>query len=154
RLDVVALDEVARSAGLGRATVYRHFSDRRTLAVAVAAEYYEALRQVVGSMHEVAVSFRDVLQWVLSTQVAMRALVRSFEELPAQDQRQYVESLIEILTPPFLRAQADGELRQHLSPADLVGVMAMINGAADGRSDGSHDASLDRLVTVVLDGLF
>jgi AcrR family transcriptional regulator len=154
RPDVVALDEIARRAGLGRATVYRHFSDRRTLAIAVAGEYYESLRQVVGAMGEERMSFRDVLHWVLSTQISMRPLVRNFRELPAREQRQYADLLIDILTPPFLRAQAEGELRQHVRPADFRLVLAMIVAAADEASDEPDDAALHRLITVVLDGLF
>ncbi|WP_309117893.1 TetR family transcriptional regulator [Saccharothrix sp.] len=43
---------IARRTGLGRATVYRHFPDRTSLALAVAARYLAALKQ--GSAHEAA----------------------------------------------------------------------------------------------------
>src|SRR6185312_14329068 len=37
------LDEVARRAGIGNATMYRHFPDRRELLIAVYADEVEAL---------------------------------------------------------------------------------------------------------------
>src|ERR1700733_37338 len=39
----VALDEIARRAGVGNATLYRHFPDRRDLLVAVCVSEVKAL---------------------------------------------------------------------------------------------------------------
>lgn len=153
--DVVPLDEIARRAGLGRATVYRHFADRYALAVAVAAQNLTALQEVVCLEGDDRWSFRDILMWVLSTQVSMRPLVALMLELPLREQQQHAEALIEILDPAFRRAQEEGELRPDLEPADLALIMAMLNTRADAVPTGAdHGTALQRIVSVLLDGLF
>jgi AcrR family transcriptional regulator len=151
---VVSLHEIARRAGLGRATVYRHFPDRHALAVAVAARYFVALRQVVGAAEGERRSFRELLDWVLSTHASMRALVVLLHELPIRDQQHHADLLIAVLTPPFRRAQAEGQLRPDLEPADLVLVFGMLDGAQAAPRGGDRNPAVRRLITVILDGLF
>ncbi|MGF7237578.1 MAG: TetR/AcrR family transcriptional regulator [Frankia sp.] len=152
----VPLHEIARRTGLGRATVYRHFPDRHALAVAVAAQNLEALRGVVSADEGERLSFRDLLHAVLSRQASMRPLGALMRELPARDQQHHAKTLIGVLTPPFRRAQAEGQLRPDLEPADLLLVLAMLNGALVEAIpvDGDRDAAVQRLITVILDGLF
>jgi AcrR family transcriptional regulator len=153
--DVVSLDEIARRARLGRATVYRHFPNRHALAIAVAAHNLDALQRVVGTVEGRRRSFRDLLQWVLSTQATMRPLVTLMHELPVPDQRRYANTLIGLLTPPFRCAQVEGELRSDVKPADLVPIMAMVNAGVDAVPVGDdHNAAIQRLIAVILDGLF
>lgn len=152
---VVPLDEIARRAGVGRATVYRHFPNRHALAMAVAAENFDVLRSVAGAAEGEGRCFRDLLHWVLSTQATMRPLVTLIHELPLRDQRRYAGKLIGTLTPPFRRAQADGELRPDLRPEDLSVVMAMVNATVAAVPAGQdHDAAVRRMVDVIMNGLF
>lgn len=154
--DMVSLPEIARRVGLARATVYRHFPDRHALGGAVAAQYMDELRRVIGTAESDGRSFRDLLHWVLSTQVSNRPLAILLRELPTRDQQHHVEALVGVLTPPFRRAQAAGQLRPDLIPADLAIVMAMLDGAAGETAifTADREAALHRLVAVLLDGLF
>jgi AcrR family transcriptional regulator len=152
---VVPLHEIARRAGLARATVYRHFPDRHALAAAVAAARLGALRRAVSAAERDDRSFRDLLEWVLSMQAALRPLVAVVHELPIQEQRRLATELIGILTPPFERAKRDGLLREELMPSDLSLVLTMLNAAADAPTlDAHHDLALRRIINLVLDGLF
>jgi AcrR family transcriptional regulator len=151
----VSLEEVARRAGLGRATVYRHFPDRQALGNAVAEQQLELLKELVRTADGDRGSFRDLLRVVLSTQVARRPLVQLFRELPTRVQRQSAHALIGILTPAFRRAQAAGELRDDLEPADLVLVLEMVEAAvAATPPEADRDATAQRFITFLLDGLF
>ncbi|CAO5159820.1 Regulatory protein TetR [Frankia sp. AiPs1] len=161
--DLVPLDEIARRAGLGRATVYRHFPDRYALAAAVATEYMDALYDAVDATMDGRRDFRGVLRWVLATQVSMRPLVTLMAELPVAEQRQYTTYLIAILTPAFDRAQADGLIRPDVRPADLAWIMKMLitatdvdalTGATAGVAGGDPHEAIDRIIDVILDGLF
>ncbi|GAB3283757.1 TetR family transcriptional regulator [Parasphingorhabdus pacifica] len=153
--DVVPLAEIARRAGLGRATVYRHFSDRKTLGAAVVSQQLGMWRRAIGESDGECCSFRDLLHGVLSDQVSRRPLVNLFRALPARDQRQHADALIAVLTPGFRRAQASGELRSDVEPADLVPVFEMIEVAvAAGSAGAGRDATTRRLIAVLLDGLF
>jgi AcrR family transcriptional regulator len=148
----VSFEELARRAGLGRATVYRHFPDRQALGLAIAAEQLTALRRIVAGPDQC--SFRDLLQLVLCSQVSRRALVNLMRELPEREQRQHANALITILTGPLRQAQAEGRLRLDVQPTDLALIFEMIE-AAVRFSPGSvnQDAAAHRLITVLLDGL-
>ncbi|UJW29573.1 TetR/AcrR family transcriptional regulator [Saccharothrix sp. AJ9571] len=149
--EVVALDEIARRAGLGRATVYRHFPDRKALGLAVAAEHLAALKKVVRQRR----SFRELLQTVLSMQAERRPLVRLFRELPERSQRQFTHALIAVLRPAFDEAQRQGTLRRDIQPADLALLFEMLEAAlTSGPAPMDRAEPARRLVEVLLDGLF
>ncbi|MFJ7219305.1 TetR family transcriptional regulator [Amycolatopsis sp. NPDC098790] len=139
----VVLDEVARRAGLGRATVYRHFPDRTALALAVATHHLSALKNRARGPEP----FRELLRTVLAMQARRRPLVRLFRELPERSRRHYTQALVSLLRPAFEEAQREGSVRADLEPADLALLFEM------------HEAALvsaepaERLVRVFLDGL-
>jgi AcrR family transcriptional regulator len=151
--DAVSLEEIARRAGLGRATVYRHFPDRQALGAAVVAEQLAVLRRVVAAAEREQHSFRDLLHLVLRTQVASRPLVHLLRELPERVQRQQANAVIAILTPPLRRGQAQGRIRADVQPADLTLVFAMLEAALAVLPAASEAAAAQRLIAVVLDGL-
>ncbi|KAA9155386.1 TetR/AcrR family transcriptional regulator [Amycolatopsis acidicola] len=147
--EIVPLAEIARRARLGRATVYRHFPDQRSLGLAVAAQQLKLLRRTVH--HAGGGSFRELLGAVLATQIARRPLVRFFRELPVRYQRQYSDSLVTLLTPEFLQAQSRGELRADVQPSDLLVVFEMVEAAV---ASAHHEDATQRIVAVILDGFF
>lgn len=152
---VVPIEEIARRAGLGRATVYRHFSDRYALATTVAAHRLETLKRIVGTAERDRRTFRDLLHVVLCEQVARRPLVNLIRELPEHEQRRFADSLIAVLAPAFRRAQAEEELRGDIEPADLVLVLEMIEGALSSKLVPADDeAAIGKLIAVSLDGLY
>ena len=149
----VSLEEIARRAGLGRATVYRHFPDRQALGAAVAAEQLSLLRQIVADSGPG--SFRELLQAVLCSQVSHRPLVHLMRELPEPDRRRLAASLIAVLAGPFRRAQAEGGLRADLQPTDLALVFEMLEAVVESSAAAAdRNAAAQRLITVILDGLF
>lgn len=146
----VALDEVARRAGLGRATVYRHFPDRTALAFAVAAHHLAALKHQVRGQEP----FHELLRTVLAMQARRRPLVRLFRELPERSQRRYTQTLIALLRPAFERAQREGSVRTDLEPADLALLFEMHEAAlVAGPAPRERSEPAKRLVRVFLDGL-
>lgn len=145
--ELVSLDEIARRAGLGRATVYRHFPDRNALGFAVAAERLAAL---AGRME--GASFRELFSAVLREQ---HSLVRLFRELPERAQLRYTDALLGVLRPAFRRAREAGCLRNGLELTDLPIVFEMVEGALGGGPSGAdRHAPIERLVQALLDGLF
>ncbi|OLR92785.1 TetR/AcrR family transcriptional regulator [Actinokineospora bangkokensis] len=147
----VTLEEVARRAGLGRATVYRHFADRRTLAYAVAHFHLCALDELARS----EITFRELLAAILTEQVARRSLVTVFRDLPTGEQHRLVRALMDVLGPAFRRAQAAGEVRADVEPGDLELVFEMVEGAMEtGPRETRRDHPTQRLIKVIVDGLF
>jgi AcrR family transcriptional regulator len=143
-----SLEQVACRAGVSRATVYRHFADRRALGAAVIDRGLDVLRRVVAERG--TVSFRDLLHVVLATAAALGGLAALIEELPEPEQRRCVRRLVDALTPAFRRAQQDGELRGDVEPADLGPILRAVRAAAR-EPDG--EAAVQRLLVVLIDGL-
>jgi AcrR family transcriptional regulator len=153
--DEVSLHDIAQRTGLSRATVYRHFPDRKTLATAVAAQHLAAFERAAAAHHGDRRPFRELLQTVLSLQAARRPLVRVFRELPARHQLQYTAALIRVLRPAFDEAQREGSLRDDVEPTDLALVFEMLEAAlAGGPATMDRTEPTQRLVQVLLDGLF
>ncbi|SHN24855.1 TetR/AcrR family transcriptional regulator [Cryptosporangium aurantiacum] len=153
--DVVSLDEIARRAGLGRATVYRHFPDRYALGIAVATQWLTELEHRAATNGSDGWTFRDLLYAVLTLQTEQRSLVHLFRELPERAQRRYTDALLTILGPAFRRAQEDGSLRDDIAITDLPLVFEMLEGALrGGPSAVNRGEATERLLGVLLDGLF
>ncbi|MEV6823689.1 helix-turn-helix domain-containing protein [Amycolatopsis sp. NPDC051102] len=146
----VALDEVARRTGLGRATVYRHFPDRTALALAVAAHHLAALKHQVRGQEP----FRELLRSVLAMQARRRPLVRLFRELPERSRRQHADALVSLLRPALEEAQRRGTVRSDIEPADLTLLFEMHEAALVSELAAREPTEpAERLMRVFLDGL-
>jgi AcrR family transcriptional regulator len=141
----LSFDEIACRAGVSRATVYRHFPDRQALGAAVTARGFAALRQVAAE----GIPFRTLLHGVLATAVSLRWLAEFLDD--ERHRVRHTRTLVDSLTPAFRRAQADGELRADVEPADLAPMLRALLAAARG-PEGEVAAS--RLLAVLMDGLF
>jgi AcrR family transcriptional regulator len=148
------LPEIARLAGVGPATVYRHFSDRRTLAVAVMREQLAALQGLVDAYADDPAGFREVLRVVLTSQATMRPLVALLNGLPVRERRRNAGRLVDALREPLRRAQAAGLVRPELEAGDLVTVFAMVEAAvAQVGESPDREEALARAIGVLVDGV-
>lgn len=151
----VPLEEIARRAQLGRATVYRHFPDRHSLGLAVAGQQVAAFRGVVKCWEAERRSFRELLTMVLTSQVSHRPMVHFLHELPFQSQQQHADAVVEILTAPFRRAQAEQQLRMDVQPTDLLLVFDMMESAISMGNARRHVGDpVERVIRVIVDGFF
>jgi AcrR family transcriptional regulator len=148
---VVGMPEVARRAGVAQATLYRHFSDRSALVVAVIAYQLQRLEAVAGE----PVSFRDLLRTVLHTQIAMRPLVLLARRLDPGVRLRFQRQMVAAFAEPLRRAQSQGYVRSDLVPDDLVLLFTMVQSVAETTDDVAvARAAADRSIDLVLDGLF
>ncbi|WP_233576443.1 TetR/AcrR family transcriptional regulator [Saccharopolyspora rhizosphaerae] len=150
-VDLVPLTEIARRSGLGRATVYRHFSDRYALGLAVAESKLHLLRELVAET--AGADFLEVLAELFEEQISRRPLVRLFRELPPADQRRYANQLVAVLAPGLRRAQEAGVVRADVTPADLALICEMVEGVLSSHLPTGGVDSVERVVEVLLAGL-
>ncbi|MEB3370344.1 TetR/AcrR family transcriptional regulator [Saccharopolyspora mangrovi] len=150
-VDLVPLSEIARRSGLGRATVYRHFSDRYALGLAVAESKLHLLRELVADTDDA--DFLEVLAELFEEQISRRPLVRLFRELSAADQRRYADQLVAVLSPGLRRAQRAGAVRADVTPADLALICEMVEGALSSHLPTGGVDSVERVVQTLLTGL-
>ncbi len=153
----VALDEIARRAGIGNATLYRRFPTRTDLVAAVFAE------QMADHVVAVEAGLAHLDPWVglrsyLVAITTMQANNRGLADLVTMDlsaapeietlRAQAFDGLVTLLD----RAKTAGALRAEFSPEDVL-VLLMANAGLVERTHGSASAASARLVHLFLDGM-
>jgi AcrR family transcriptional regulator len=152
----VPMYEVARRAGVGQATLYRNYPDRRYLAAELISEQMQRSERLAaeyaGDPDAFFVLLREIAETVgrfhgLSELALQDACVGS--ELERMRQR-----LAELVKGPLRDAKAAGAVRRDLTIDDLFLIVRMIRGAVDG-ADGSaaRAAAASRALTLALDGI-
>ncbi|MFB9718472.1 TetR/AcrR family transcriptional regulator [Planobispora longispora] len=148
------MPEIARRAGVGQATLYRHFPDRNALADAVIAYEISRLEACAGDPDH-PVAFRDLLREVLRAQVTMRSLVALTHRLDAGTRERHKRRIVTALAGPLRRAQERREVRGDFHARDLELLFGMVEGILQGGEDlvAAQEAAC-RSIELVLDGLF
>lgn len=146
----VALDEVARHAGVGNATLYRHFPTRADLLVAVYADEVAALCRQGADLLAGPSPAGALFAWLDAFVVhvsAKRALALAATEGPAGRRTElfdrWHEAMRSTAAALLARAQDDGAVRPDLTVTDLL---ALVNGAALTAADAAHARRLVALL--------
>jgi AcrR family transcriptional regulator len=152
----VPLYEVARRAGVGQATLYRNFPDRRDLAAALLFEEMEHTEQLAARHADDPDAFFVLLRNIVDTLARFRALAEVAREDMCHgsslDSRR--RQLRDVLKEPLRAAKAAGTVRCDLTIDDVFLVVLMIKGAIDGADDAAaRAASASRALALLLDGL-
>lgn len=150
-----SLEEIARRAGVGIGTLYRHFPTRHAIVEAV---YQREVEQLA----EAATRLLDEL----GPLEAMRAWMRLFIDYMATKKLMYaaVSATIGGATPfaatgdlltaaancLFDAARAAGEIRRDAEPGDI---MRGLIGLSFGANEPGWQASAERLIDILVDGL-
>jgi AcrR family transcriptional regulator len=131
----VPMYEVARHAGVGQATLYRHFRDRAALAAALAGELHDEIAAIA-----VDGTLEDVLDAIVECAVRSHALLDVVRESPDawREMLRLRDAFIELVARPLADAQAAGRVRADVAPADVFLVLTMIDGALQGIADPSR----------------
>ena len=150
----VSMNEIAKRAGVGAGTLYRHFPTREDLILAV---YRHDVQKLVDSVDE-----------VLATHPPLAAFTAWFEELAAYIRVKHglgealhnaaIQDAIDETYAPVVAAVtklldacvADNSVRRGLDPADVLLLMGYLWRVAPGE-DGINQGR--RLTQIVLDGI-
>jgi AcrR family transcriptional regulator len=148
-----SLEEVARHAGVGIGTLYRHFPNRQALLEAV---YIHELEAIAGAADEL----RDLDPWeALSTWLhrfvryvsTKHALAAELLEYVNKDACFFMEcraTVYRAAEPLVERARAAGEIR---SDASFQEIISLVVGVAKIQADSP--AQIDHILNIALDGL-
>jgi AcrR family transcriptional regulator len=152
------IDDVARRAGVGVGTVYRHFPDKHALMGALVRERFELfnarLREAVANEHGKA--FEALADALCDNAVSMTddaatrfALMSGGEPVFAYAAAEAGEFL-ELARVLVLRAQAEGALRKDFRAEDIPMVMCSVCSTMD-----THKPDWDwrRLLDIMLAGM-
>jgi AcrR family transcriptional regulator len=149
--------EIAERAGVGQATVYRHFADRRALLAALAAEDMGALEERIAADEAIGPgSLEELLREVVAAQLRSQGLIGAIRtgEVEESQVRGLTERVRDLFAPRLEAARAAGLVRDDLTPDDVIVVLSMIDGAmAPLRDRGEREAVAMRAFEIALDGL-
>ncbi|HEY2640610.1 MAG TPA: TetR/AcrR family transcriptional regulator [Streptosporangiaceae bacterium] len=151
--DEVTLESVAKAAGVGIGTLYRHFPSREAL---VDAAYRSELARLCASVPELLAEMpanRAMRTWMdlfVEYMTTKKGMSDALRMVIASGGNPFAESRSRLLTAVsalLAAGAADGTLRADLDPADLLASMSGISLAA-----GSPEQA-GRLLDLLMDGL-
>ncbi len=154
--DDASFAEIADAAGVGQATVYRHFESRGMLLAALAEEGMDRLEERVAAAPVTAASFERLLRLITAEQVHDQTLIAAIRRGEVEESRvqRLTERALALFREPLAAAQAAGLVRGELKLDDVMLVLAMIDGALASAADHhQRQRSAKRVLAIVLDGL-
>lgn len=141
-----SLEQIARVAGVGSATVRRHFSTRKALLDAVFKQRVHALCDLAQTLSGEDDSRTALVKWLrelLSYSLAARGLADalSYEPLGDEDTQSTCATAIEAAGAPLLRkAIADRSVRADITVHDLLTLIVGIALATENHTDPAVQA--------------
>ncbi|WP_444950706.1 TetR/AcrR family transcriptional regulator [Micromonospora ureilytica] len=153
-----SLEEIARRAGVGSATLHRRFSSRRALLLAVFADGIEALCERAQALTEEAGPGPALTTWLraLAAYTATHrglavSLLPAGPGLEPSEPDNTCHSMLNAAGGRLLaRAQDAGAVRPDVSLADLLTLVNAIAFATEGAGD---PGDVDRLLVLALNGI-
>jgi len=159
----VPMYEVARRAGVGQATLYRHFPDRLALLAALAEEALASLEMQACAIPPGPGAFAAQLRLLAEALARSRAFMEVLQEEekghdrcePGSLLHRLKERVIALVAGPLEQAKLAGTISDDVGTEDVVLVLAMVKGALDAAGPAPQDrlAVADRAVDLVLSGL-
>ena len=153
----VSLDEIAHSAGVGVATLYRRFPDRESLVTALfereirnTVELAKAALAAPDPWEGFKTLLRSVFRAVAEDKGLRQALLSSRHGLGASTSGRV--ELIGLLTLIVRRAQEHGSLRVGITAHDIPPMMLMVGVVAD-FAFNANPRVWERYCTLLIDGL-
>lgn len=118
------LSAVAKRAGVGQGSLYRHFPDRIGLAVAVFEENITELEALAAEPEATLTELFDAVTEQAMVSTALIELTASARHDPRAERLQTrIAGLIEVL---LARDQAAGRVRDTVEPADVLVAISML----------------------------
>ena len=152
----VRVEKVARRAGVGVGTVYRHFPTKEDLLQALADDRFAGLADAARSAlddPDAWDGFSEFMRYSAEVMAEDRALSEAMDQRPQMCGRAAEEArLLEIVGELIERAQAEGALREDVVPDDVPSLICGL-GRATRESEGRPTMSWERYLAIILAGL-
>ena len=152
----VAMCQIARRAGVGQGTLYRHFPSRGALAAEILDDFIDRFERLAaaekGHPDAFFVLLRDLFDGVVDL-YGLAVLARNDAEADSHLKRNR-ERIAELLEQPLADAKKAGTVRPDLTPGDVFLIFAMARGAMEGLPDRAARSTVARRVlTLTLEGV-
>lgn len=153
----VPMYEVAKRAGVGQATLYRHFPDRVALASTLAEEVVVSLEALSLRHADDPDAFHVLFRGVVDAMVTFRGLIdfmRGPATMPTTTADRLKERLLGLFDGPLRRARASSTVRENVQIDDVLVVLAMISGGlGEVHEPADRPVVAERMIDIILDGI-
>jgi AcrR family transcriptional regulator len=152
----VSLEEIARRAGVGIGTLYRHFPSREAVMEAVYRREVEQLVDAVPHLLKKSPAGEALHQWMhlFVNYIATKRLIApslgaaaARTTAPRATPAELITGAISTLVKNAVRS---GDVRKDIDPSDLLRALV---GVSYGNPDAGWEASARRLIDILMDGL-
>jgi len=151
-----SLDEIARTAGVGAGTLYRHFPTRDALVAAVYRSETEQLVAAADSLAETHPPVTALREWLLlfvdyiATKHGMSEVLNSIVDGTSDLYSASTAQVKQVIAKLVDRAVVSGDIRLELDPLDLLRALAGVANIGLG-PDGERAAK--RMVDILIAGV-
>ena len=152
----VSLEEIARRAGVGIGTLYRHFPTREAVVEAVYRREVEQLAEAVPQLLETSPASEALHKWMhlfidyIATKRLIAPSLQAAASRTSALRATSAELIASAISTLVKHAVASGEVRKDIDPSDLLRALV---GVSYGNPDAGWEASARRLIDILMDGL-
>ncbi|WP_345576379.1 helix-turn-helix domain-containing protein [Nonomuraea rosea] len=145
------LSAVARAAGVGQGSLYRHFPDRASLALAA---FEDGVAELEALAAEAGATLDDVLALITEQTIASTAFIDMVGKLPADPRLLALRDRVAaLLAGPLAEAQRAGRVRPEVTADDLVLIVGMLAGALSKRPGPARRVAAARVWALLRAGI-
>jgi AcrR family transcriptional regulator len=152
----LVMSQVAKRAGVGQGTLYRHFPNRGALAAELLDTYIVGFEELAAAEENDPDAFFVLLRSLFDGVVeiyGLAVLARHEAEADSHLKRNRAR-IAELLKRPLAEAQAAGKVRADLTVGDVLLIFAMARGAMEGLPDRDARSTVaQRVMALTLDGI-
>ncbi len=151
----VPMYEVAKHAGVGQATLYRHFPDRFALVEAISEIEFAGLAELTTAHAGKPEGLFVLLQGMAHRMAGLRGLTELIRSDPTDFAHERRRDATEALfAEPLASARAAGAVRDDLEIQDIFRILMMIEGAvADQPDRQARQQAAERALELVFSGV-
>jgi AcrR family transcriptional regulator len=152
----VSLEEIARRAGVGIGTLYRHFPSREAVVEAVYRHEVEHLAEAVPLLLKTLPADEALHRWMhlfvdyIATKRVIAPSLGPATGGASALRANSAELITQAMTTLVKRAVDSGQVRKDIAPADLLRAMV---GVSYGNPDQAWEVSARRVIDLLMDGL-
>jgi AcrR family transcriptional regulator len=151
------IEEIARTAGVGIGTVYRHFPSKDALIAALVGDRFERLAERTREALEEEdpwKAFCDLMRFSAEVQMRDRALSQFLAQHPELGYGQAVRTgLVDLTAELIANAQRTGGMRQDAVVEDVPTLVCGLGAVTAGAAGSMPELNWERYVEIMLDGL-
>lgn len=151
----VPMYEIGRRAGVGQATLYRHFPDRGSVAAAIFAGELDGLERLAAERAADPRAFFAILRAVAEVQGRFHGLIECLggEGGAAAETAELKARFLVLIEAPLREAKAAGLLRPDFGLDDVFLLIAMVAGALDQAGGEAGAAAGTRALALLFEGI-